>query len=537
MRFLYMTDDGEIAWTKDIIRSEEMPRYAILSHTWGEQEVTFDDLRSLDSMKDIEANNEAIAKKKEGWDKIRFCAQRAKHDELKYFWVDTCCIDKANNTELSEAINSMFRWYQKSEKCYVFLSDVERKSSDEDGRSSSRWKAAFKASRWFTRGWTLQELLAPRSVEFFSKDGEWLGDKGSLNQTIYELTGIPLTALPGGDLSRFKVAERFSWAQHRQTTREEDKAYCLLGIFGCHLPLIYGEGREKAMKRLEKEVQEASESTDGALVMNAKIRNWLSAPDPSMNYNKAHKQREAETGQWLLRSTKLKKWRETAASRLWLYGIPGCGKTVLSSTIIEHLMQYCHDDISMVTVYFYFDFMDAQKQDPELMIRSLFSQLLHRSIMIPKDLDKLFKSCGDGSQQPPLPALLEVAPQMIRQFTHVYIALDALDECTQRLELMDILETVAGWQLDNVHLLMTSRKERDIEMSLETFVPKDDTICLQRCVVDEDILRFAQQRLRDDKRLEKWNKDASIRREIETALRRGAQGMFRWAAALGRRDR
>jgi hypothetical protein len=180
----------------------------------------------------------------------------------------------------------------------------------------------------------------------------------------------------------------------------------------------------------------------------------------------------------------------------------------------------------MVTAYFYFDFNDAQKQDPELMIRSLLCQLLQRSSMISNGVDALFSSCGNGKRQPSLHALLEVIPQVMQQFMHVYVVLDALDECTQRPELMEVLETVAGWQLDNVHLLMTSRKERDIESSLESYVKKEDTVCLQRDVVDKDIQRYVQQRLSDDKALAKWNKDTVVRQEIETALTNGARGMY-----------
>jgi hypothetical protein len=527
MRLLYTASDGTLRWTKDIIRSEEIPPYAILSHTWGEQEVVLDDLKDTEN-----------ARSKEGYRKIRFCAQQAERDGLNHFWVDTCCIDKANNTELSEAINSMFRWYQNADKCYVFLSDVEGKSLEEDCKSSSTWKAAFRTSKWFTRGWTLQELLAPRSVEFFSKDGARLGDKESLKQTIHEVTNIPVEALSASNLSEFDVTERFSWAQDRETTREEDKAYCLLGIFGCHLPLIYGEGRERALKRLKKEMLEASEGIADAFVNNAKTRSrnqeerlgkicsWLSAPDPSTNYYKAHKQRQAETGLWLLESAKFTDWKESAASRLWLYGIPGCGKTILSSTIIEHLVQHCHDHTSIVTPYFYFDFNDMQKQDPELMLRSLLCQLLQRSVVIPRGVDALFLSCKNGQRKPSLHALLDVIRQVAQEFAHIYIVLDALDECTQRLELMDMLETIAGWRLENLHLLMTSRKERDIESSLESYIKEEDTVCLQRDVVDQDIQRYVQQRLSNDKGLAKWNKDATIRQEIETAMMCGAHGMY-----------
>jgi hypothetical protein len=525
MRLLYTASDGKLRWTKDIIRSEEIPPYAILSHTWGEQEVVFDDLKSLDSVKDVDAKREA------SWNKIHFCAQQAKRDGLDYFWVDTCCIDKSNNTELSEAINSMFRWYQNAKRCYVFLSDVEHDALEGDDES------AFRKSRWFARGWTLQELLAPHSVEFFSKEGARLGDKESLKHTVHEITGIPIEALSGSDLSEFTIFDRFSWAGNRQTTREEDGAYCLLGIFGIYMSLIYGEGKDNAIKRLQKSVQEASEDIADAFVNSAKTRsqdqeerlgkicNWLSAPDPSTNYHRAHTQWQAETGLWLLESAKFTEWKERAASRLWLYGIPGCGKTILSSTAIEHLLQHCHNDASMVTAYFYFDFNDTQKQDPELMLRSLLCQLLQRSFTVPKGVNALYSSCENGRRQPSLHVLLEVTRQSAQEFTQVYLVLDALDECTQRSELMDMLETVAGWQLDNLHLLMTSRKERDIERSLEGYVKEDDTVCLQRDVVDQDIQRYVQHRLRVDKGLARWNKDAAVRQEIEVALMHGARGM------------
>ncbi|KAF7678877.1 hypothetical protein GT037_002625 [Alternaria burnsii] len=517
MRLLHITDDGKLKFTKDIILKDEVPPYAILSHTWGDQEVVFNDMKSLDDLNDVDA------KKKDGWKKIDFCAQQAKRDGLKYFWIDTCCIDKANHTELSEAINSMFRWYQKAERCYAFLSDIQGKSSEGECRSSSRWKAAFRASRWFSRGWTLQELLAPRSVEFFSRDEAWLGDKESLKQTIHEITKIPIDALTGSDLSKFDIDERFSWAQSRQTTREEDGAYCLLGIFGCHLPLIYGEGKEKALERLRKEMPEASERL-------SKIRCWLSAPDPSTNYHKAQKQRQADTGLWLLNSAQFENWKTAAASRLWLHGIPGCGKTILSSTIIEHMLLHCENDIQKVTVYFYFDFNDSQKQNPEPMLRSLLRQLLQCLAVTHKDVDALFLSCKNGEKQPSLHELLDVMPKVMRQFTHVYIVLDALDECTQRSELMSMLESVIGWKLDMVHLLLTSRKERDIEMSLEGHIEEDNVVSLQRDIVNEDISRYVRNRLHEDKALAKWNKDADIRQEIETALMSRAGGMFRWAA-------
>jgi hypothetical protein len=284
MRLLYTTSEGKFRWTEDLI-GDKTPPYAILSHTWKEgQEVTFGDLKNLDNL-EIEAQN------KEGYQKLCFCAQQAKRNGLNYFWVDTCCIDKSDSSELQEAINSMFRWYQNATKFFVYLSDVECNTSDTNSESSRRWKPAFRKSRWFTRGWTLQELLAPASVEFFSAERELLGDKESLKHTIHEITGIPIEALSGSELSDFNIAERFSWAGNRQTTREEDGAYCLFGIFGVYLPLIYGEGKENALNRLRsaataKNSMGRSQDAEERL---GKIRDWLSAPDPSTNYYKAHK--------------------------------------------------------------------------------------------------------------------------------------------------------------------------------------------------------------------------------------------------------
>ena len=159
MHLLEYNNDGEFSLTKDF--GDDIPRYAILSHTWGAdtEEVTFRDLM------------DGTGKSKAGYDKIRFCGEQARRDGLQYFWVDTCCIDKSNNNELSEAINSMFRWYRNAAKCYVYLSDVLRPAFDMNDKSNQLpWESAFRKSRWFTRGWTLQELIAPASVEFFSKD-------------------------------------------------------------------------------------------------------------------------------------------------------------------------------------------------------------------------------------------------------------------------------------------------------------------------------------------------------------------------------
>jgi hypothetical protein len=228
----------------------DIPKYAILSHTWGHdyEEVTFDDL------------SKGIGTSKPGFRKLAFCAEQADKDGLRFFWVDTCCIDKTNSTELTEAINSMFQWYQNAAKCYAYLSDVTINNLGRlDLLSNRSWNELFRNSRWFTRGWTLQELLAPTSVEFFSSDGRQMGSRNSLRREIQDITGIPTQALRGRPLRQFDIKERLSWVEGRETKREEDMAYSLLGIFGVFIPLIYGEGRKNAFHRLLNAIQNAEQ--------------------------------------------------------------------------------------------------------------------------------------------------------------------------------------------------------------------------------------------------------------------------------------
>jgi len=214
----------------------KIPPYAILSHTWGEGEVSFQELQSGDGVF------------KRGYAKIRSCCELAASDGFEYAWVDTCCIDKTSSAELSEAINSMYRWYRFSDVCYVYLADVPANLGEPDIQQ------ALCKSKWFTRGWTLQELIAAPSITFF--DSRWgeLGTKDSLGTLITEITQVSREVLHDANkIERFSVAQKMSWASRRVTTRVEDIAYCLLGIFGVNMPLLYGEG-EHAFIRLQEEI-------------------------------------------------------------------------------------------------------------------------------------------------------------------------------------------------------------------------------------------------------------------------------------------
>jgi hypothetical protein len=245
IRLLTWTDEGELR-LQEFESEHGLPAYAILSHTWhadSKQEVSYDDLQS------------GRGQHKAGYGKIEFCKKQASDDELAYVWIDTCCINRKSEPELSEAVNSMFRWYKNAARCYVYLSDVD--TSQERtvaGSCSQEWETLFPRSRWWTRGWTLQELIAPKHVYFFAREGMYLGNKSTLETVISGITGIPRDVLRGRHLAECTIEERMTWAKARSTTREEDHVYSLFGIFDVTMPLIYGEGKAKAFRRLYEEI-------------------------------------------------------------------------------------------------------------------------------------------------------------------------------------------------------------------------------------------------------------------------------------------
>ncbi|KAK1832030.1 vegetative incompatibility protein HET-E-1 [Podospora conica] len=222
---------------REFISDDDRPRYATLSHTWGEQEISFAQWQNRHASP-IEATL--------GGAKILACCRQALSDGFEWVWVDTCCIDKSSSAELSEAINSMFRWYRDAELCYAYLSDVPSAPT-----SSQEAQDAVQISRWFLRGWTLQELVAPKDLRFYSKDWRPLGTKAQFADMISKMTKIGTRFLFGDNLDLASIAQKMAWAAKRQTTRSEDQAYCLLGIFDINIPLLYGEG-SKAFQRLQE---------------------------------------------------------------------------------------------------------------------------------------------------------------------------------------------------------------------------------------------------------------------------------------------
>ena len=256
----------------------EVPRYAILSHRWGDEEVGFKDIRNR------------TARPGPALRKIERCCRLAASRRLNWVWIDTCCIDKRSSAELSEAINSMFKWYERARLCLVYLSDIQiypAELSRRDSQTRWRWlgeqgdlRRRFTNSRWFTRGWTLQELLAPRALTFF--DAEWIeiGTRADLAREVSNATRIPIT-YSGGLWGKVSVAEKMSFAAHRTTSREEDIAYCLLGLFDVAMPLLYGEGAYNAFQRLQIEIMNKSSDESLFAWKSNEPASGMLAPNPS----------------------------------------------------------------------------------------------------------------------------------------------------------------------------------------------------------------------------------------------------------------
>ena len=223
---------------------QNIPPYAILSHRWG---ATSDEL----TYKEVVKNR--IDETKRGFIKLVQACLVAKQYSVRHLWIDTCCIDKRSSAELSEAINSMYHWYKESKICLAYLEDVE---------SGLGLEESFRRSVWFTRSWTLQELLAPRKVDFYDRSWIRIYNKKSDSELIQEITRIPsglLARTPYSSISYYLVAEKMAWASRRTATRPEDMAYSLMGIFDVNMPPLYGEGM-KAFSRLLEEI--ARRTTD-----------------------------------------------------------------------------------------------------------------------------------------------------------------------------------------------------------------------------------------------------------------------------------
>jgi hypothetical protein len=261
-----------------------------------------------------------------------------------------------------------------------------------------------------------------------------------------------------------------------------------------------------------------------------RIKSWLTPPDPSTNFHKALRRRHAGSGKWLLRDTSYTTWKRRPHSFLWLYGMPGCGKTVLSSSVVEDLEG--DSACSNTLLYFYFDFADKRKQSLDHAVRSLIGQLYHKKEDARKTLDSLYSSHTAG-QQPNLKSLCATFETMVEQAGEVWVVLDALDECPiqKSSETISGREDLIRWVQSlgeskmNIHILVTSRPEYDIKSNITTWARSEDTIAIQSSLIEEDIRDYVHTIVGEDKGLDRWKSRPEVQQEIETALLEKADGM------------
>jgi Cdc6-like AAA superfamily ATPase len=285
----------------------------------------------------------------------------------------------------------------------------------------------------------------------------------------------------------------------------------------------------KDVTRIRSIAEEARSSVDRLHLDNHQheIIKWLHPPDPSINYNEALEQRQEGSGLWFLQNDVFAKWKTRRNSFLWLYGIPGCGKTILSSAIIKDLIS---TPPSEPLLYFYFNFNDTRKQTLESLVRSLIWQLYYKRRDTWKELDSLFSSCEDGHRQATCESLYNTLLHMIEQVKEVWLVLDALDECSTRNGkstegLLSWIREVFNSEQRNVHVLVTSRPEQDIESGLMKFAHNDDIVPIQSSLISNDILAYIRTRVSEDEGLKRWRNRPDVQNEIKTQLMEKANGM------------
>ena len=515
MRLLRYEEDGRLTITS--FDDNAIPQYAILSHTWGAdtEEVTFADLA------------EGGCKHKPGYKKIRFCGEQAQQDGLQYFWVDTCCIDKSDKAELSSAIQSMFRWYQNATKCYVYLSDVSTKKRKAGSLSTEfTWELAFRSSRWFTRGWTLQELLAPSTVEFFSQEWKKLGDKTSLKSLIRKITGVPYEALDGAPLSQFSVDERLRWKGDRQTKREEDAWYSLLGIFDVEIAPAYSEGAANAFKRLKDEIDK----------LHICIRD-IRYTDPSKDKKRIEDTKGgllADSYRWVLDNTTFQQWQQKPNSRLlWVKGDPGKGKTMLLCGIINELQGSMPQ--SALLSYFFCQATDARVNSATAVLGGLLHMLFTQQPSLASHVRKKHDQAGKAMFEDANAwvVLLEIFEAVLQDPSRrmTYLIVDALDECVT--DLPKLLEFVVKQSSasSRVKWIVSSRNWPDIEAQLERAGHKAKlSLELNAQSVAAAVDIFIQRKV--DQLAQEKRYKTEVRHAVLQHLRSNANDTFLWVALV-----
>lgn len=527
-----MKVDGSGGFHLTTIVDDEKPRYAILSHTWGPDgsEVTFKDIQKGEG------------KSKDGYYKLRFCAMQAQRDGIDHFWIDTCCIDKKNSVELGEAITSMFRWYSEATRCYALLSDCSRR--DGSPGNAITFQRQFRHSRWFTRGWTLQELLAPRILDFFSLDGGHLGDKNSLRGEIERITGIPETAITGKPLSTFDINCRLQWASNRSTKREEDEAYCLAGLFGVSVRPNYGERRESAMRHLKLEIESKFKNELYKAVMpiyndeksfesieNRRNRLYTSLCRDIVDARRfAIKQACRGTCEWLVRHQSISDWLTDSQfdqhrGLLWIRGKPGAGKSTLLNFLYEHMQQQKTEN-DVIISFFFNARGELQERSTTGMWLGLVAQLLKGVPALKMVLDTVVLPLNTGEPkwtENMLVGIFKVAIRMLGPRC-LKCFVDALDECDEDSirDMVDLFQDIGEEAVENGYKFLVCFSSRPYPT---INAPYGLTMSLERETEHaKDIERYVAKRLNIGK--------SALAEGVKIELLRKANGVFLWVVVV-----
>ncbi|KAL5374449.1 hypothetical protein DPSP01_011902 [Paraphaeosphaeria sporulosa] len=515
MRLLRRHSENDYSLTRFI--DGAIPPYAILSHRWGQdnEEVTLEDIMN------------GTGKSKTGYRKIQLCAEQAVRDGLEYFWVDTCCIDKEDYAELAHAINSMFRWYRDAARCYVYLSDVSKApSNSEDRTDPPLWEFEFRKSEWFSRGWTLQELLAPSMVEFFSCHWEKIGDKASLKRQIREITGIPDSALQGTRLSSFSDYERFSWMERRQTKKAVDRAYALLGIFDVNMMLNYDEGVEGAFRRLQDQIDKLKRCLQD-----------LRLTDPRHDKKRIEDTKGGlfkDAYRWILQNPKFGQWRDNQQNRLlWIKGDPGKGKTMLLCGIVDDLEE--HMALTTLIAYFFCQATDSRINSATAVLRGLLYLLVDQQPSLVSHIQAKHDRAGRElfEDANAWVALREIFTNILQdpsiQRTHLIV--DALDECVVDRDLLLDFIIEQSSASSRVKWIISSRNWPEIEQQLATVghgvglsleVNAESVSTAVDIFIQQKVIHLSQRNKYDD----------TTKKVVQHHLSSNADGTFLWVALV-----
>ena len=319
-----------------------------------------------------------------------------------------------------------------------------------------------------------------------------------------------------------KVSRAMTWPLKEKETRktldaiERHKSTFTLALTGDSARLISRlqvnvadlHGTVQNMERLQMSLYDKS------------ILQWLSPADYLSSHDAARKKHEPTTGAWLLQSDEFLNWRQNHNPSMWLHGIPGCGKTILCSTIIDHVISLCNAAPGFQCAYFYFEFDDLQKQTASSFLSTIIVQLIYQRPCMPEVMQRLYSQHGNGCQQAGLSSLISTILSLIQESDQVFLVIDALDECSERETVLNLIQQFMSKE-QNITLLVTSRNERDIEIGLKDVVT--NTLPIQSAAVNSDIGLYVHNCIASDQKLKRWSQN--VREEIEITLTKGAEGM------------